>query len=75
MDLFTDDITLVVPFDENNMAASCRNPDKPYEKGDFVVTVDGIIVSPNVEVKYANVVDAGFRYSDYNPVKMEFVLK
>lgn len=75
MDLFTEDITLVAPFDENNPAASCRNPDKPYEEGDFVVTVDGFIKSPNVEVKDAKVIDTGFRYSDHNPVMMEIVLK
>ena len=73
--LFTDDITLVAPFQEADMVASCRNPDKPYEKGDFVVTVDGFIVSANVDVTYANVIDAGFRYSDHNPVMMKFKLK
>ena len=75
MSLFTDDITLVAPFQEGDLVASCRNPDKPYEEGDFVVTVDGFIVSANVEVTYANVIDAGFRYSDHNPVMMKFKLK
>ena len=75
MSLFTDDITLVAPFQEADMIASCRNPDKPYEVGDFVVTVDGFIVSANVEVTYANVIDAGFKYSDHNPVIMRFILK
>lgn len=75
MDLFTDDITLVAPFQEADMIASCRNPDKPYQKGDFVVTVDGFIVSANVEVTYANVIDTGFAYSDHNPVIMNIQLK
>ncbi|MBR5932271.1 MAG: endonuclease/exonuclease/phosphatase family protein [Lachnospiraceae bacterium] len=75
MSLFTDDITLVAPFQEADMIASCRNPNKPYEEGDFVVTVDGFIVSANVEVTYANVIDAGFRYSDHNPVLMTFKLE
>ena len=75
MSLFTDDITLVAPFQEADMIASCRNPNKPYEEGDFVVTVDGFIVSANVEVTYANVIDAGFKYSDHNPVIMRFILK
>ncbi len=74
MDLFTEDITLVAPFDEASMTASCRNPDKPYEKGDFVVTVDGFIISANVEIKTSDVIDTGFRYSDHNPVYMSFVL-
>lgn len=75
MDLFTEDITLVAPFDENNLAASCRNPDKPYEKGDFVVTVDGFIVSANVEVVYSNVIETDYKYSDHNPVMMQFKLR
>lgn len=75
MDLFTDDITLVAPFDENDMAASCRNPDKPYEKGDFVVTVDGFIVSANVEATYSNVIETDYKYSDHNPVMMKVKLK
>ena len=37
--------------------------------------VDGFFVSENVEVKYADVVDTQFAYSDHNPVEMTFVLK
>ena len=75
MSLFTDDITLVAPYQERERAASCRNPNKPFKKGDFVVTVDGFIVSANVEVTYSNVIETGFKYSDHNPVWMKFVLK
>ena len=75
MDLFTEDITLVAPFDEAELVASCRNPDKPYEEGDFVVTVDGFIRSANVELVESKVIDAGFRWSDHNPVYMKFVLE
>ena len=75
MDLFTDDILLEAPFDETDMAASCRNPDKPYEPGDFVVTVDGFIRSSNVEVTKSAVIDTGYRYSDHNPVYMKVYLK
>ena len=75
MDLFTDDIRLVAPFDENDPAASCRNPDKPYEEGDFVVTVDGFIASANVDVSYANVIQTNYAYSDHNPVYMKITLK
>ena len=75
MSLFTEGITLVAPYDESNPAASCRNPDKPYEKGNFVVTVDGFIVSENVEVTYANVIETDYKYSDHNPVMMKFKLK
>lgn len=74
-ELFTEDIALVAPFDANALAASCRNPDKPYEEGDFVVTVDGFIVSSNVEVTYANVIETYYAYSDHNPVMMTVKLK
>lgn len=75
MELFTDDITLVVPFNEQQPKASCRNPDKPYEVGDFVVMVDGFIKSANVSVVESDVIDVGFAYSDHNPVYMKFVLE
>lgn len=75
MDLFTKDITLVAPFDESAPAASCRNPDKPYEEGDFVVTVDGFIKSANVEVKESKVIDSNYAFSDHDPVYMIFKLK
>ena len=74
MDLFTDTIKLVAPFDEKEMVASCRNNDKPYEAGDFVVTIDGFIVSKNIFVSDARVIDTGFKYSDHNPVIMKFIL-
>ncbi len=74
-DLFTDDITLVTPFDEENPKASCRNANKAYEEGDFVVTVDGFIISANVELIKSDVIDTKFEYSDHNPVYMDFKLK
>ena len=74
MSLFTDDITLVAPYSETVSAASCRNPDKPYEKGDFVVTVDGFVKSANITLIESDVIDTGFQYSDHNPVYMKFRL-
>ena len=68
LELFTDDITLAAPFDETAPVASCRNPDKPYEPGDFVVTVDGFIHSANVEMSDCKVIDTRYKYSDHNPV-------
>lgn len=75
MELFTDDITLVVPFDEENPVPSCRNADKPYGPDSFVVTVDGFIKSANVDVIDTNVINSEFRYSDHNPVYLEFRLQ
>jgi exonuclease III len=40
-----------------------------------VLTVDGFLASANVEVVEAEVVDTGFKWSDHNPVYMEFILK
>ena len=65
-------VTLATPFDENNPVPSCRNADGPYHEGQYVLTVDGFMVSDNVKVKSARVLDTGFAYSDHNPVEMEF---
>lgn len=69
-------ISLVAAFDENNKVASCRNNDMPYEPGKtFTCTVDGFLVTENVEVDKAEVVDQEFMHSDHNPVHLEFKLK
>ena len=54
---------------------SCRNCDKPAGPDCFTVTVDGFIVSDNVETTFVDVVDNQFLYSDHNPVEMKFKLK
>jgi len=69
------DIKLVAPLDEKAPVPSCRNADGPYHKGQYVLTVDGFLVSANVEVSEANVIDLQFAYSDHNPVYMTFELK
>ena len=69
------DITLVAPLDENDPVPSCRNADSAYHEGQYVLTVDGFMVSKNVAVESAGVMDAGFRWSDHNPVKMVFTLQ
>jgi endonuclease/exonuclease/phosphatase family metal-dependent hydrolase len=37
--------------------------------------IDGFIISPNVEFHWVQTVDAGFRYTDHNPVRVELSLK
>ena len=69
------DITLAAPLDENDPVPSCRNADSAYHAGQYVLTVDGFMVSKNVAVESAGVVDTGFRWSDHNPVKMVFTLQ
>ena len=69
-------LTLVAPFDETAPAASCRTASEPYRiEMTFRLTVDGFLVSDNVEVVDSAVLDAGFLYSDHNPVWMDFTLK
>lgn len=68
-------VTLIAPIDENNPVPSCRNADGPYHAGQYTLTIDGFLVTDNVEVTYANVIDTAFAYSDHNPVEMHFVLK
>ena len=68
------DVTLVTPLDENAPVPSCRNADGPYHQGQYVLTVDGFLVTPNVTVERAAVLDTGFAYSDHNPVTMTFTL-
>ena len=74
-ELIPDFIQLIAPFDEKNPVPSCRNADQPYSESDFVVTVDGFLVSDNVTVEDALVLDTGFKWSDHNPVYMDFVLE
>ena len=67
-------IRLIAPFDENDPMPSCRNADSAYHEGQYVITVDGFMVSENVEITSSAVINTGFAYSDHNPVRMEFVL-
>ena len=68
------DVTLVTPLDESAPVPSCRNADGPYHPGQYVLTVDGFLVTPNVTAAQATVLDTGFAYSDHNPVAMTFTL-
>ena len=68
-------LSLVAPLNEASPVPSCRNADGPYHEGQFVLTIDGFIVSENVTVKSSEVKDLKFAYSDHNPVIMTFVLE
>lgn len=67
-------MTLVAPLTEDDPVPSCRNADGPYHAGQYVLTVDGFLVSPNVAPVSSAVVDLGFAYSDHNPVELQFDL-
>lgn len=64
-----------IEYDEGKVVPTARNCDVPYEEGNFTVIVDGFVASDNIEVVSVRNIDAGFEYSDHNPVVMEFVLK
>ena len=68
------ELTLVAPVDPEKPVASCRNADGPYTQTQLRLTVDGFLVSPNVEVADSEVVDLQFASSDHNPVRMTFRL-
>ena len=68
-------VQLVAPLDIRTPIPSCRNADGPYHPGQFRLTIDGFLVSDNISVTEAEVIDTGFAYSDHNPVAMHFVLE
>ena len=37
--------------------------------------IDGFIVSPNIQIKETKVEEMNYKYSDHEPVKMDFILK
>lgn len=62
--------------EKNTMHNSSRNADEPYNpETTYTVTLDGFIISDNIEcVSYENI-DLQYLYSDHDPVYMRFVLK
>ena len=74
-ELIPDGLAVIAPFDEMDPVPSCRNADRPYGPDDYVVTVDGFIVSGNVTVEGSAVADTGFRWSDHNPVYLDLILE
>ena len=75
-ELLPKNLALQIPFDEAAPVPSARCCDIPYEPGvSFVLTVDGFLTTPNVQVSGCRVIDDGFQHSDHNPVVMTFTLK
>ena len=64
----------VVKTDNLAEVPNCRGDDIPYVPGmTYTTTVDGFIVSSNVEAHARNI-DTQFAYSDHNPVLLTFKL-
>ncbi len=57
-------------------APTCRNADSPFrgDGTDFILSVDGILVSDNVKILSCETVDLSFAHSDHNPVTVKFSL-
>lgn len=73
--MLPNEIALVAPLDKKNPIPSSRCADAPYDpETAFVLTLDGFLVSDNVDVLSSAVVDTGFKWSDHNPVTMTFTL-
>lgn len=73
-DLLPDGILKCTQYDDENLIPTCRNCDVPYGPECMIFVIDGFLVSKNVTVRELHNVDAGFAYSDHNPVVMTFSL-
>jgi endonuclease/exonuclease/phosphatase family metal-dependent hydrolase len=48
---------------------SVRTNEQPYKAGvNYTTNIDGLVVSPNVQVESARGIDLGFRFTDHQPV-------
>ena len=76
MELLPEGIILVDSLNPEKPVASCRDAGEPYMPGKtFTLTLDGFMISDNVELVSCGVLDRGFAVSDHNPVVMDFILK
>ena len=70
---FASDLNDNFSFATSKNAPTCRSTDMPYEKGvNYTVVIDGFIVSKNIKVEKILNIDTDFKYSDHNPVYLEF---
>ncbi len=62
--------------EKEEMWNTSRNADIPYiPEVTYTITLDGFIISDNVECTYYEHINTGYSYSDHEPVYMEFRLK
>lgn len=66
---------LIKPYNPKEVYASCRNVNAAYDpKTIFRCTIDGFIISDNIQCNDTNVIELHFMWSDHNPVYMDFSL-
>ena len=57
-------------FAYDDSTPTCRLLDAPYSAATQRYVIDGFILSPNVALQAVQTVDADFRYTDHNPVRL-----
>ena len=61
---------------KNDLWDSARNADMEYVPGvTYTVTLDGFIISDNIECVSYEDINTGYSYSDHDPVYLKFRLK
>ncbi len=73
-ELLPEGFSQCLDYNDDTLVATCRNCDVPYGPDCLTVVVDGFIISDNVSCTELHNIDAGFSYSDHNPVVMKFKL-
>lgn len=69
-------LDLLTEAERNALAPTTRNADIPYDPEESLcLTIDGFIISDNIELVDYATVDTGFQWSDHNPVALTFRLK
>ena len=73
--LVPEGFSVLRPEDETDIYPTVRDCDTGYVEGvTFVSAIDGFIVSGNITPVHEEHIDAGFTYTDHNPVLLQFRL-
>lgn len=75
-EILPEGVKLYAPYDPANPVPSCRNADSPWDpETNFQITIDGFLITDNIEVVSCEVTDQQFAYSDHQPVQLMFRFK
>ena len=76
VEMLPDTVSLIAPFDPADPIPSCRNADSPWDpETNFQITIDGFLITDNIEAVSCEVTDLQFAYSDHEPVQFRFRFK
>lgn len=60
----------------DDVIPTVRTLEREYKKGyNFLASIDGFLVSDNIEIVYTYATDTNFKNTDHNPVTVELILK